>query len=193
MKVALIPCAASEWREQGRLLGRVELSPAPEGSVRCTAWVERLRAAGLARVFHSPDELATRTAELIARRLSVPAKPLEELVEVDVGLWAGLTEGQLKKRYATAHRQLCESPLSVSPPGGESFAAAAERVRTCLSKRIRRDGKAGFGLVMRPLSFAMARCILEQGEITDVWETAQSVDEPVIVECARPPTAKLKS
>ena len=39
----------------------------------------------------------------------------------------------------------------------------------------------------------MARCILEQGEITGVWETAQSVDEPVIVECARPPTAKLKS
>jgi broad specificity phosphatase PhoE len=190
MKVALIPCAASEWREKGRLLGRVELSPAPGSSGRYAEWVEPLRAIGLTRVFHSPDELSTRAAESIARRLDVPAKPLDELLEVDVGLWAGLTEQQLKQRFARAHRQLCESPLNVHPPGGESFSDAARRVHACLSKRIKRNGRANLGIVMRPLSLAMARCLLEQGEIGRVWETAQSPDEPVIVECAGPSNTK---
>ena len=36
--------------------------------------------------------------------MSVPAKSLEALVEVDVGLWAGLTETQLKNRFPSAHR-----------------------------------------------------------------------------------------
>jgi len=193
MKVALIPCAGSDWREQGRLLGRVELSPAAGGPGLCVEWAEQLRSVRLTRVFHSPDELCTRAGQTIARRLNVLAKALDELVEVDVGLWAGLTEQQLKKRYATAHRELCESPLNVSPPEGESFRAAVARVRACLGKRIRRNGRAGLGLVMRPLSLAMARCLLEQGEITKVWEMSQSADEPVVVECAGPPGTSVRS
>ena len=189
MKVALIPCGTTDWRQKGRLLGRVELELAQDARAQCAAWGERLRPAALTRIFHAPDELSKRTAEQIGRRLNVPTKSLNALVEVDLGLWAGLTEDELKKRFSKAHRQLLDSPLNVSPPEGEGFFAAAERLRTCLKKRIRPNGKAGIGLVMRPLTFAMARFVLGGVESSTIWEASQcSSEEPVVMDCRGVPT-----
>jgi broad specificity phosphatase PhoE len=183
MKVALIPCGPTEWREKGRLLGRVELTPTAAVEGQCAAWGEQLRDVVRSKIFHAPDELSRATAQLIGRRLNVPTKALDDLVEVDLGLWAGLTEEQLKQRYAKAHRQLTESPLNVSPPEGEDFSAAAGRVRACLKKRLKPNGSNGIGLVMRPLTFAMARSVLEGAASTKIWETSQQADAVVIVDC----------
>ncbi len=182
MKVALIPCASTEWREKGRLLGRVELRPTPAGEEHCAGWVNGLRSLGLEQILHAPDELATRTAELLGRQLLVPTKAAEGLAEVDVGLWAGLTEEQLKSRFASAHRELCESPLNVSPPGGESLGAADARLKTFLKKQMKRNGEAVLGLVLRPVTFAIARCVLEGRAPSTVWEAAQAQHEPVVLD-----------
>lgn len=181
MKVALIPCASTEWAQHGRLLGRVELEPTAEAPAQCAAWSEQLRPANLGRIFFAPDELSKSTARHLARALNIPVKELDDLEEVDLGLWAGLTEEDLKKRYATAHRQLVDSPLKVSPPRGEVFAAAADRLRECFKKRLKPNAKEAIGLVMRPFCFAMARYLLE-GEGVKIWETSRSPNAPIVME-----------
>lgn len=190
MKVALIPCGTTDWHGEGRLLGRVELPITGLGQQQCAAWAQRLEAMGLRRIVHAPDELATQTAASLARRLSVPTKALEGLVEVDVGLWAGLTESQLKTRYPSAYRELSESPLNVHPPDGESLSAAARRLETCIRKQIKKNTAAGLGVVMRPLAFVMAKCALEGRELEDVWEAARSATEPLIFECSQTANSK---
>jgi probable phosphoglycerate mutase len=187
MKVALIPCGATDWRQEGRLLGRVALSFAGDGDVQCSEWGEELRPAALSRIFHAPDELSKTTAQQIARRLNLPTKTLDDLDEVDLGLWTGLTEAELKKRYAKAHRLLLESPLNVTPPQGENFADAVDRLRACLKKRIKANGKAGIGLVMRPFAFAMARHVLEGRQPDELWEESQHEDRPVVMDCSGVP------
>lgn len=187
MKVALIPCGMTDWRAAGRLLGRAELDLAPAAEGQCAAWGEQLRSAGLGKVFHSPDGLSKATAQHIARRLNVPAKVLSGLREVDLGLWSGLTEEQLKARFPKAHRQLVDSPLNVVPPEGEDFAEAAKRMRACFKKRIKPNGKVGIGLVMRPLAFAMARWVLEGVQSTKLWDLSQNDNEPVIIDCHEVP------
>ncbi|MFH1748233.1 MAG: histidine phosphatase family protein [Planctomycetota bacterium] len=182
MKVVLIPCASTEWHEAGRLLGRVELHATSAGEDRCCEWIGELQTLGLAQLFHAPDDLATRTAKLLGRQLLVPTKAIDGLAEVDVGLWAGLTEDQLKSRYASAHRELCESPLNVSPPGGESLGAADLRLKAFLKKQTKRGDNGPVGLVLRPVSFAMARCMLEGRESKAVWETAQHMEHPVVID-----------
>ncbi len=182
MKVALIPCGITEWHGEGRLLGRVELPLTSAGQQKCAEWAARLDGLHLERILHAPDELASQTAAVLARQLSVPTKALEGLAEVDIGLWAGLTESQLKTRYASAHRQLREAPLNVSPPGGESLSAASKRLGTCMQKQIKKNGKVAVGVVMRPFSFAMARCALEGTELSNVWETVRQTDEPVVID-----------
>jgi len=169
------------------MLGRVELEPIPDAKAECIAWIERLRPAKLHRIFYAPDGLSKATALAIARELNIPTKPLNALVEVDLGLWAGLTEEELKTRFAKAHRQLIDSPLNVSPPNGEDFSKAAGRVRACLKRRIKPNGKEAIGLVMRPLAFAMARYLLEGNEPVKIWETSQSDAEPCVMDCTGVP------
>jgi broad specificity phosphatase PhoE len=189
MKVVLIPCAPTEWHDEGRLLGRTELPLTTEGADRCSEWSSTLRLHSIQKIYHSPDELATQTAGLIANPLGVPVKPLDALEEIDVGLWAGLTERELKTRFASAHRELCEAPLNVHPPSGERVGDAASRLKTCLRKRVKPNGKATIGLVLRPLSFAVARCTLESGELSRVWEVAQRATDPIVIEYHGAPAA----
>jgi probable phosphoglycerate mutase len=182
MKIALIPCGTTDWHGEGRLLGRVELPLTEPGQQQCVAWAEQLQALNLTRILHAPDQLATQTAVQLARKLSVPTKSLEDLEEVDVGLWAGLTESQLKLRYPSAHRELCESPLNVHPPGGEDLGAASKRVSACIRKQVRKNGAEAIGIVMRPFSLAMVKCALDGSEASEVWKTARSATKPVIME-----------
>ncbi len=183
MRLVLIPCGVTEWQEEGRLLGRVEVPLSPAGQEQCGAWVAALSTAGVQRIYHAPDELATQTALLLARQLGVPAKPLEGLAEVDVGLWAGLTEEQLRTRFATAHRELRESPLNVVPPEGESLCEAAARLESCVRRQLRRNGATAIGIVTRPLGLAMLKCALAGGEFDEFWAMAHGADAPVILEC----------
>lgn len=187
MKVALIPCGVTEWRQEGRLLGRAELELTTQGETQCAAWGELLRPLMLSKIFHAPDGLSRDTARQIGRRINVPTKSLDALVEVDLGLWAGLTEEQLRARFQTAHRQLVESPLNVSPPEGEDFSDAADRLRACLRKRVKPNGKTGIGVVLRPFAFAMARYVLADTEAARIWEISQREAEPLVFESADRP------
>lgn len=192
MKVVLIPCGPTNWSAQGRLLGRVELSLSDAGRERLGDWAAQLKPHGLARIMHAPDELSTHTAKMLAGKLDVATRAASELHEVDIGLWAGLTESELKARYAKAHRQLVESPLSVSPPGGEELKTAAERVSTALRKRLKRNGKETVGFVMRPFSLALARCALGELEPKQLW-AAQQTNDPVVIEPAAAPATTDKT
>jgi broad specificity phosphatase PhoE len=186
MKVALIPCSNTEWYKEGRLLGRVELPAKAAPDELYTEWASALESVGLERILHAPDELATQTAAAVARRLSVPTKPIDDLVEVDMGLWAGLTESQLKSRFPSAHRELREAPLNVHPPGGEELAAASKRLTACIQKQCKKNGTLAIGIVMRPLSLAMTRSVLEQRELTDVLEAARDCAAPLVLEVPVP-------
>jgi broad specificity phosphatase PhoE len=187
MTIVLIPCGATEWHAEGRLLGRVELPLSGDGAAQCSGWAERLRLLGLTRIYHSPDELAGQTARRLARALGIRTRTIAELAEVDVGLWAGLTEEQIQNRFETTHRELCEKPLNVQPPQGESFEAAMERIRAFLRKQLKRGQPGALGLVLRPLVFAMARCLLEGRSFCEALQAAKNAREPVTIEAAAVP------
>jgi broad specificity phosphatase PhoE len=182
MKVVLIPCAATEWRQEGRLLGRVELSPCTEARKQCEHWAAELKSAGLAQIYYGPDELSRETARWLGQRLAVPTKCSEQLAEVDLGLWAGLTDQQLKARFASAHRELREAPLHVNPPQGENLGAADQRLQAFVRKQMKRNGTAAVGLVLRPISFAMLWRRLAGEQAPEVWEGARDSLRPVVID-----------
>lgn len=191
MQVVLIPCVGTDWLEKGRLLGRVELAPGPASDAECAHWAEQLAGTPLKQIQHGPDELSKTTARSLGRKLVVPTKAAEDLAEVDLGLWAGLTCDELKSRYATAHRELCEAPLNVSPPGGEDLAEADSRIKFFLAKQLRTNGKAGgIAFVLRPLAFALAQCTLEGLDTSEAWRRLRHVREPVIIPEPHPPAAR---
>lgn len=184
MKIILVPCAATEWREEGRLMGRVALDPAQKETIPA-GWLDQLRAEQVGQVLHAPDDLSARTAKALARELGVPRRKIPALDEVDVGLWAGLTDDDLRARYESCYRRLYEAPLDVTPPGGENLADAADRIRKALDRRVSRNGLAAVAVVLRPLALSLARSVLRpETESEDIWELAHSINGPVVLDVA---------
>ena len=181
MRIALIPCGATEWRAAGRLLGRVELPLTEEGESECKRWGQTLAGGSLKRLLHASDELCARTAAIVAAECDVPIKISDDLVEVDFGLWTGLTEAQLKGRYPSAYEELGEAPLNVVPPNGEALQAAAERIGAVVDKLRTRNGQGTAGLILRPAAFALALGLLSGGGPDDLLAAMRAAVEPVIM------------
>ncbi|GAA1905313.1 bifunctional RNase H/acid phosphatase [Streptomyces durmitorensis] len=101
---------------------------------------ERAAAAFAARgtiqaIVSSPLKRCQETAQAVAARLGLDVRIEDGLRETDFGAWEGLTFGEVRSRQPEELNAWLASP-DAAPPGGESFAAVAERVsaaRDCLA------------------------------------------------------------
>ena len=82
---------------------------------------------GIAAVITSPLQRAHDTASAAAKTLGLDVSVDADLIETDFGAWEGLTFSEAAERDPELHRKWLRD-TSESPPDGESFDAAAERV-----------------------------------------------------------------
>jgi broad specificity phosphatase PhoE/ribonuclease HI len=82
---------------------------------------------GVAAVITSPLQRAHDTAAAAAKALGLDVSVDADLIETDFGAWEGLTFNEAAERDPELHRRWLRD-TSESPPDGESFDAAAERV-----------------------------------------------------------------
>ena len=94
---------------------------------------------GIAAIVSSPLSRARATADAIARRVGLPVHEVEGFTETDFGRWEGLTFLEASERDPELHRAWM-SDTSVAPPGGESFDAVTERVRTATDEVVSQYG-----------------------------------------------------
>ena len=76
----------------------------------------------------SPLLRARQTAELLAAGHGLPVEVRDEFAELDFGAFEGLTAAEARQRFPDELAAWRGSP-EAAPPRGESFAAAARRVR----------------------------------------------------------------
>lgn len=116
-----------------RYFGRTDLPLSDLGrdQMRAAAnWIKsHLRTSDFALVFASPLRRAAEGAQLIAGA-GVPVIEIEEFVEVDFGLFEGLTAEEIRERYPAEFEVWNRDRLdpTFAYPGGESRAAFVERV-----------------------------------------------------------------
>jgi probable phosphoglycerate mutase len=117
----------------GRLPG---LHLADEGRAQAERAAERI--AELERapvaVYASPLERARETAAPIARRLGLRVRTEKDLLEVDVGDWAGRDLKSLAKDRAWA--RVHGWPAGFRFPGGESFAELSARATAAVQRLV---------------------------------------------------------
>jgi ribonuclease H / adenosylcobalamin/alpha-ribazole phosphatase len=82
---------------------------------------------GIGAVVTSPLQRAYDTAAAAAKALGLDVSVDDDLIETDFGAWEGLTFTEAAQRDPELHGRWLRD-TSVSPPEGESFDAAAERV-----------------------------------------------------------------
>lgn len=118
-------------RLQGR---RTDPGLSPEGHEQARAAAEFFQSVRLDAVYSSPLARARETAQAIAQPHGLTVEIVDELVEVDVGLWEGLTWPEIEAKNPDAYRAFM-SDGSVNPYlGGETITAVLERSAPALER-----------------------------------------------------------
>jgi broad specificity phosphatase PhoE len=63
----------------------------------------------------------------------------EELHEVNLGHWAGLTEAEFRERFPSVHQMWRDDPTAIQPPEGESLDEAGNRLDAAVAAVMKRS------------------------------------------------------
>ncbi|PZS32427.1 MAG: bifunctional RNase H/acid phosphatase [Pseudonocardiales bacterium] len=99
------------------------------------AYVARLATADA--VVSSPLRRARQTADIVAAAIGLPVTEDPGFAETDFGQWEGLTFSEVRAKWPAEIEEWLGS-TDMAPPGGESFAATAIRVRRARDGLLRR-------------------------------------------------------
>ncbi|NIP84717.1 MAG: histidine phosphatase family protein, partial [Planctomycetales bacterium] len=130
LKIILIHSGATEYDQQGRILGTLDVPLSEEGQRQVEVASDQLGAYSLEMLYTAPSESARQTAEKISRHLGIKCKASDLLRNVDHGLWQGMLLEDVRRKQPKVYRQWREQPESVCPPEGEMLETARQRVET---------------------------------------------------------------
>lgn len=170
MELLAVQTGETIWQEQARLesLAGVPLSDRGREVIRRVA--KQLVPHEPTVIYTSPGQAEQETTELLAKQLSLKIRTLENLAELNFGLWQGLTMEEVRHRQPTLHKQWQETPASVRPPGGETLEEAYGRIRAALETIVKHGRKQTPLIVLRPVALALLRCRLERADLNALWQ-----------------------
>lgn len=99
MRLILVRHGQTEWNQLGRIHGRTDIPLNDTGIMQARAAGEWLSQRRIDAVYSSPMQRAFDTATEIARPHGLPVISLDDIIEIDFGLWEKKTADELKKLY----------------------------------------------------------------------------------------------
>ena len=115
----LIRPGSTDYDQQGRIQGTLDIPLDPQGVEQVQQTVEALRPLGITAIYRTPCQSAEQTADAIGDALDVKIKELDALRNIDLGLWQGMLVEDVKHKQPKVFRQWREQPETVCPPEGE--------------------------------------------------------------------------
>ena len=89
----------TDWNREGRFQGHADPPLNRTGRAQAVDLSVALMAEQLAAVYSSPLRRALETAEVLATSHGLEPVPIDDLREVDVGSWSGLTRAEVEERF----------------------------------------------------------------------------------------------
>lgn len=169
LRVVLIRPGSTDYDEQGRIMGRLDIPLSDAGAKQVTDTAGELEGQEIECIFSSPCASAIESAESIAKRLGVKCKALPGLLNIDPGLWQGKLIEEVKSQNPKIYKRWQEQPETMCPPEGEMLDDARERLREAVVKLRKKRKEGVVGLVV-PEPLASVLCaMLKQESVGDLW------------------------
>jgi broad specificity phosphatase PhoE len=163
-QVLLIRPGATLYDEQNRVQGILDIPLNERGRVEAARLGESLATGPvgtpLSALYCGPGDSVVRTAEIVGKALGLRPRRIDDLRNLDQGLWQGLQIEEIKRRNTKLFRQWIEDPMTICPPQGETVEEAMERVKAALKPLIRRHHEESFGLVVGEPLARLISCFL---------------------------------
>jgi broad specificity phosphatase PhoE len=98
-ELLLVRHGETDWNADRRWQGRDDPPLNERGLEQARELAGTLEGEAIDALYTSDLRRALMTAEVLAERLGLELRPLQELREIDVGSWSGLTFEELSERY----------------------------------------------------------------------------------------------
>jgi broad specificity phosphatase PhoE len=173
LQILLIRPGATEYDQQGRVQGALDIPLSEDGLRQVEDSVEQLRGQSVEALYCGPGQSARQTANALGAALHLKPKTLERMANVNLGLWQGMLVEEVKMKQPKVYRQWQEQPETVCPPQGETISSAKHRVVAAI-QRLARKHKSGVVAVVvaEPLA-AIIRNFLREDVLNNLWRTTQ--------------------
>ena len=121
----------SDWNAANRFQGHSDRPLTELGRRQAAALAEELESQeALNAIYASPLRRALETASIVGVRLGLEPVPVDDLREVDVGGWSGLSRNEVEERFPDAFRRWLDGGEGWED--GETYADMATRVMEAL-------------------------------------------------------------
>lgn len=178
--VVLVRPGCTDFDEQKRIQGALELPLNNRGQCQLTRVVDAVRDLPVEAVVTSPCDPCRSTAEAIAHSLDVNLKEKDDLRNLNQGLWQGLCIDEIRKKFPKVFKQWEEAPGTVCPPEGETVTSAVERLLSALKKPLKKYDC--FAVVASEPLASLISCSLRGAAAEDISDTMFGCCEDQLVE-----------
>jgi probable phosphoglycerate mutase len=172
LRIILTRPGTTDYDTQGRIQGTLDIPLNDRGNLEVKSLAEQLRGEGVEVVYAPSTEPAHQTAEAIAAGLGVKLKRIDQMQNLDHGLWQGMLIDDVRRKHPKVYRQWQEQPESVCPPDGEMLSQAEERVRGSVLKLLKRHRGGVIGLVLPEPLASLLRAFVKHEGVGDLWKAA---------------------
>ena len=132
-RIYLVRHGQVEGHEERRYNGQADVPLTREGEAQFALLQMRLKNKEISAVYSSDLTRCAEGARLLASSHGVDVQVHEDLRELHIGEWEGLTWRELQQRYPQEWQDRLDDIVHYRVPGGESLAEMAERVRKVIS------------------------------------------------------------
>src|SRR3990172_7488346 len=105
VQILLIRPGTTEYDQQGRVQGTLDIPLCEDGRQEVAAMVAKLRDQPISAIYTSPCQSAAQTAEALGTALDMKIKTLDKLQNLNHGLWQGMLVEEVKTKQPKVYRQ----------------------------------------------------------------------------------------
>jgi broad specificity phosphatase PhoE len=171
IRVLFVRTGETEWEGAGRMTGATDVPLSAAGRTAVKSLAGQLQDVKLSTIYCAPDDASMATAQEVASSTGGRVKALEDLAEVNLGLWEGMLSKDLEEKCPRAYKQWLDDPSLVQVPEGESLDEARARLVETLVRVLDkvRWGNGAVGVVLRPLAMSLVGCALSDVPTSSLW------------------------
>lgn len=140
MRIYLIRHGQTDWNIQGKIQGSHDIPLNETGLMQAKLLAAGMESRPVKKIFSSTLKRAMATAEALAGRQEAEIIPMTRLMEVEFGVWEGLTWKEIEESYPGEYRHWVMDPSHAAPPGGESEKEIYRRCKEAVNEIIRQTG-----------------------------------------------------
>ena len=171
LQLFLIHPGATDFDRDGRIKGSLDIPLNPEGETQVDQICDDLARQTFDAIYAGPCGSAQQTAAALATCKKLRVRTLDDLRNMDHGLWHGKRIDEVKRGNPKLYRLGQDHPELICPPQGESLSDARERVLPAVRQILRRHKRGGTiaVVVSDPLASLMSEFIAGR-EFRDLWK-----------------------